>query len=167
MNMILALECAAACVVFGVVITGSTLCNKTAWLHEYAPEVQKRFLEKNPDYVPKDKKTKTASLIAAKCAVSLLFAAVLAALAVFAGARDFMTGALYSYIIWTVVDVFDVIVLDIGIFAHWKKVRLPGTEDMDREYASNKWKSIRDGFFGILIGIPVCALCAAAIELIF
>ena len=105
MNMILALECAAACVVFGVVITGSTLCNKTAWLHEYAPEVQKRFLEKNPDYVPKDKKTKTASLIAAKCAVSLLFAAVLAALAVFAGARDFMTGALYSYIIWTVVNV--------------------------------------------------------------
>lgn len=44
--MILFLECIAACIIFGAAIVGSALINKTAWLHEYAPEVQKRFLEK-------------------------------------------------------------------------------------------------------------------------
>ncbi|MBP3414107.1 MAG: hypothetical protein J6L81_02770 [Clostridia bacterium] len=56
-------------------------------------------------------------------------------------------------------------VLDIGVFAKWKKVRLPGTEDMDKEYASNAWKSIKDGFFGILIGLPVACLCGVIIAI--
>lgn len=163
--MVLIIECIAACIIFGAAIVGSTLLNKTAWLHEYAPEVQARFLEKNPDFKPKEKAKQTIGLVFAKIAVSLLFAALLTVLAYIAGARSFLTGALYSGIIWTVVNIFDVIVLDIGIFAHWKKVRLPGTEDMDREYASNAAKSIKDGFWGILIGIPVCLICGAAILL--
>ena len=163
--MILIIECIAACLIFGAAIVGSTLYNKEAWLQEYAPEVQKRFLEKNPDYVPKEKTKQTAGLIAAKILVCLVFTAILSAFAFFAGARSFLTGALYSYVIWFVVNLFDVIVLDIGIFAHWKKVRLPGTEDMDKEYASNAKKSVIDGIFGILIGIPVSCLCGLIVML--
>ncbi len=157
--MILTLECVAACVLFGLAIVGSTLKNKTAWLHEYAPAVQQRFLECNPDFIPPKKSTHTIGLIFAKIAVCSLFTLVLTGMAYLAGARHFFTGALYSYIIWTVVNIFDVLVLDIGIFAHWKRVRLPGTENMDAEYRSNAGKSIRDGFAGVLIGLPVCALC--------
>lgn len=164
--MILAVECFAACVIFGAAIVGSTLHNKTAWLHEYAPAVQQRFLERNPDYVPKPKTKHTLGLAFAKLAVCLLFAALLTGMAYLAGARTFLTGALYSYIIWSVVNIFDVIVLDMGIFARWKRVRLPGTEDMDAEYASNARKSIKDGFFGIAIGLPVCALCGCLVWLI-
>ena len=164
--MILIIECIAACLIFGAAIVGSTIYNKEAWLQEYAPEVQKRFLEKNPDYIPKEKTKQTASLIIAKIAVCLLFTAILSAFIYFSGARSFLTGALYSYIIWFVVNLFDVIVLDIWIFAHWKKVRLPGTEDMDKEYASNAKKSVIDGVFGILIGIPVSCLCGLIIMII-
>ncbi len=164
--MILAIECIAACIIFGFAIVGSTLCNKTAWLHEYAPEVQQRFLEKNPDFVIKEKKKQTVSLLIAKIIVCMVFVALLTFMVYIAGAKNFVGGFVYSYIIWTTVNIFDVIVLDIGIFAHWKKVRLPGTEDMDREYASNAKKSITDGLFGVLIGIPVCLLCGTIIMLI-
>lgn len=163
--MILIIECVVACVIFGIAIVGSVLHNKTAWLHEYAPAVQQRFIEKNPDYTPKEKTKQTVSLILAKLFVCLLFTALLTAMVYLAGARNFLTGAIYSYIIWSVVNIFDAIVLDIGVFAKWKKVRLPGTEDMDKEYASNAWKSIKDGFFGILIGLPVACLCGVIIAI--
>lgn len=165
--MVLAIECIAACLIFGAFFVGATLRDKEAWLHEYAPEVQKRFIEKNPDYVPKEKEKQTIGLVIAKCIACLVFLAILSVLVYLAGARDFVTAAAYSYTIWFVVNVFDVIVLDIGIFAHWKKVRLPGTEDMDKEYASNAWKSIKDGFVGVIIGIPICSLCGLIIMLIF
>lgn len=45
-----------------------------------------------------------------------------------------MQGALYCYCIWSVVNVFNTMVLDLGFMVHWRKCRLPGTEDMDREY---------------------------------
>lgn len=65
-----------------------------------------------------------------------------------------------------VVNIFDVVVLDIWIFEHWKKVRLPGTEDMDKEYESNTGKSIKDGVFGMILGIPVSCVCGWIIMLI-
>lgn len=164
--MILIIECVVACVIFGVAIVGSVLHNKTAWLHEYAPAVQQRFIENNPDYKPKEKTKKTVSLIIVKMLVSLLFAVILSVMAYIAGARDFLFGAIYSYVIWSVVNIFDAFVLDMGVFAKWKKIRLPGTEDMDKEYASNAWKSIKDGLFGILIGLPVACLCGVIIVIV-
>lgn len=83
-----------------------------------------------------------------------------------AGAKDFLTGAVYCYIIWFVVNLFDVFALDIGVFAHWKKVRLPGTEDMDKEYRSNVRKSLVEGLYGIMIGIPVALISGGLITLI-
>lgn len=72
-----------------------------------------------------------------------------------AGARNFTSGFVNSYIIWFVVDWFDVFVLDIGILANWKKCRLSGTETMDKEYRSNNRKSIIEGFIGTAIGLVV------------
>ncbi len=166
MNMILIIECIAACIIFGAAIVGSVLKNKTAWLHEYSPDVQKRFLECNPDFVMPEKKKQTVGLVLSKITVCILFAVILAAFAYIAGARDLLTGTAYSYIIWAAVNIFDVFALDIGILAHWKKARLPGTEDMDKEYAANAAKSIRDGIFGFIIGIPASFAAGALILLI-
>lgn len=164
--MILAIECIAACLIFGAGIVISVLCCKTAWLQDYAPAVQQKFLEDNPDYRDKREKRGVLPLILGKICVSVLFAAILSAMGYFAGARDFLTGAIYCYIIWAVVNIFDVIVLDLWLFAKWKKIRLPGTEDMDKEYASNAKPSIIDGFWGLLIGLPVACLCGVLIMLI-
>ena len=40
-----------------------------------------------------------------------------------------------------------------------KKVRLPGTEDMDEAYRQNLLPSLRGGLYGTVIGLPVCLLC--------
>ena len=164
--MILFIECIISCLIFGAAIIGSVLLNKESWLHEYAPEVQQRYLEKNPQYKSENKTKPTAALIIAKVIVSIVFAVLLSGFAYIAGARSFGMGFLFSYIIWFIVNLFDVIVLDIWILAHWKKARLPGTEDMDEAYASNKGKSIRDGLYGLLIGIPVSCLCGLLIMLV-
>ncbi len=163
--MILAIECLAACALFTAMMVGGVLWNRTAFLHEYAPEVQKRFLERHPDFKPKAGRMGGIALLVTKLLVCLLFIAILTALIWLAGARSFLTGTLYTAVIWTVVNWYDVFALDIGIFAHWKKVRLPGTEDMDAAYCSNAARHIRDGWIGMLIGVPVSCICGLLVQL--
>ena len=149
--MILFLECLICCLIFGICIVGSVLKNKVFWLQDYAPSVQEKFLSLHPEYKPQDQKKDTLSLIIKKIVVCLLFIVLLSFMVYLAGARHFMQGFYYCYIIWFVVNLFDVIVLDMGILAHWKKCRLPGTEDMDTAYQSNKRKHIIDGLAGLAI----------------
>lgn len=164
--MILVIECVVACVIFTAIFVGGVLWNKEAFLHEYAPVVQQRFLEKNPDFVLKEKNERTVGLVIAKIMMCMFFIAVLTGLIYLSGARTFWNGTIYTYIIWFVVNWYDVVVLDIGVFAHWKKVRLPGTEDMDKEYSSNTWKHVKDGFFGTALGVPVSLICGWLISVI-
>ncbi len=164
--MILAIECVVACVVFTAIFVGGVLWNKEAFLHEYAPEVQKRFLESNPDYVLKEKGERTKGLMLAKTMMCIFFIAVLTGLIYLAGARSFWIGVIDTYIIWSVVNWYDVVVLDMGIFAHWKKVRLRGTEDMDAEYNSNTWHHVKGGLFGTVLGIPISLICGGIIYII-
>lgn len=164
--MILAIECIAACIIFGAVIIGSIFVNKTLWLNDYPPKAAEVFLEKNPGFTRKTKKQNLIGLIISKLTACVIFTALLSWLVYLAGARDFWKACLYCYIIWTSVNLFDVIVLDLGLFMHWKKIRLPGTENMDKEYTSNKKKHIIDGLFGMAIGIPVTAVCGSIIHLL-
>lgn len=56
-----------------------------------------------------------------------------------------------------VVNIYDMIVLDICIFCHSKKTRIPGTEDMDKEYRS-PWYHIKGAGIGTIIGAVVALL---------
>ena len=161
--MILFLECVIGCVVFGVGVVGSVLVNKTMWLHEYAPAVREEFLRLHPEYVKPPQKSNGIGLIVAKITVCLLFVVLLSVMVYIAGARDFVSAFGKCYIIWSVVNWFDVFVLDMGILAHWKKVRLPGTEDMDQEYRSNNRKSIIEGFIGTGIGVVISIIVGCVI----
>ncbi len=165
--MVLLFECIIACLIFGVGIVGSVLKNKEFWLQEYAPAVQQKYLSLHPEYKPSDKKESILNLLIKKIVACILFIVLLSFMVYIAGARNFITGFGYCYIIWFVVNLFDAIVLDIGILAHWKKCRLPGTEDMDKEYKSNYRKSIVDGFAGMAIGVVVALIVGWIIMLIF
>ena len=79
----------------------------------------------------------------------------------------YINGFVNCYIIWFVVNWFDVFVLDIWILANWKKCRLPGTEHMDKEYRANNRKSIIDGFFGMAIGLVAALAVGGLIEVLF
>ena len=163
--MILLMECILACMIFSLIFVIGTLKNKLSFFSEYAPAIQKKYMELHPDFEPPTKKM-TPGVAAAKIGMCLFFLAVLTAMVYYAGARTFLQGLGYSYLIWTVVNIFDVFVLDMGVFMFWKKVRLPGTEDMDREYRQNVMPSLRGGLYGIFIGIPVCLLCGALTALL-
>lgn len=165
--MILFIECIIGCLLFVAGIVGSVLKNKVFWLQEYAPTVQQRFLELHPEHKVSSKSESKIGLIIKKTVACIFFVALLSVMVYIAGARDFKTGFCYCYIIWFVVNLFDVVVLDIGILAHWKKCRLPGTEDMDEEYKSNYRKSIVDGFAGIVIGLVVALVVGWIMMLLF
>lgn len=165
--MILFIECIIACVIFGIGIVGSVLANKVFWLQEYAPAVQEKFLSLHPEYKVTDKKESLLGLIVKKIIACLLFVVVLLLMVYVSGARNFINGFVNCYIIWFVVNWFDVFVLDMWILANWKKCRLPGTEYMDKEYKSNNRKSIIDGFFGMAIGLAVALAVGGLIEVLF
>ena len=165
--MILFIECIIACVIFGVGIVGLVLANKEFWLQEYAPAVQEKFLSLHPEYKVNDKKDSLLRLIVKKVTGCLLFVAVLTLMVYISGARNFINGFVNCYIIWFVVNWFDVFVLDMCILANWKKCRLPGTEYMDKEYRSNNRKSVIDGLFGMVIGLVVALVVGGLTEILF
>ena len=166
-DMILIFECIISCILFGLSIVGSVLINKVFWLQEYAPSVQEKFLSLHPEYKPTDKKETVLSIVIKKVIACVLFVLILLLMVYIAGAKSFYDSFLYCYIIWLTVDWFDVFVLDIGILANWKKVRLPGTEDMDKEYRSNNRKSIMEGFIGMAIGLIVAVVVGGLAVLLF
>ena len=161
--MILFVECIIGCILFGTGIVGSVLVNKTMWLHEYAPAVREEFLRLHPEYIKTPQKSNNIGLITAKIIVSILFIILLSAMVYIAGAKNFVSAFGKCYIIWSVVNWFDVFVLDIGILANWEKVRLPGTEHMDKEYRSNNKKSIIEGFIGAGLGIVISIIVGCVI----
>ncbi len=156
---VLIIESVIACVIFTVIMVGWVLINKTAFLNEYAPAVRERFISKHPEHKALENPKMTPMLFISKLAMSLLFIAILTIMVRIAGADGFIQSAVYAYIIWFIVNWYDVFALDMGIFAKWKKVRLDGTEDMDKEYSSNAKKHIADGFFGTFFGIAIAVIC--------
>ncbi|MBY6879491.1 hypothetical protein [Clostridium botulinum] len=79
----------------------------------------------------KEKKHLTVKIIAV-----FMFAIILAVVAYFSGAKSFSKAYIHVFTLFSVVNIYDMIVLDIGLFCHSKKTRIPGTEDMDKEYRS-------------------------------
>lgn len=58
------------------------------------------------------------------------------------------------------------LVLDIGLFCHSKKLRLPGTEDMDKEYR-NPWFHVVGAIKGTAIGAVIALLSGCVTYIIF
>lgn len=164
--MILAIECIAACILFGAFIILSVLRNKVSWINEYPEPVQKRYIELHPDSEIKEPEGLSPRVIARKLSACLIFLVLLVGMVYLAGAESFIQGTLFCYIIWFAVNAFDAIVIDLGVMMHWKKCRLPGTEDMDQEYKLLTKKSLVDGLYGCLIGIPIALLTGLVIFLI-
>ena len=164
--MILILECIIGCLVFGMFIVISVLKNKDMWIQEYPESVQRRYIELHPDITIKEPEGLTPRVICMKLGACIVFLMLLIGMVYLAGAKTFFQGVIYCYTIWFVVNAFDTLVIDLGLMVHWKKCRLPGTEDMDAEYKLLNKKSLLDGIAGCLIGIPIALLTGLAIFLI-
>lgn len=98
------------------------------------------------------------------CAV-FLFAIVLGLTAYFSGAKTFSNAYIHVFMLFLAVNVYDVVVLDIGLFCHSKKVRIPGTEDMEQAYR-DPWFHVIGGFKGLLIGAVTALLSACVVQIL-
>jgi hypothetical protein len=87
---------------------------------------------------------------------------LLAAIAYFSGKRTFETAFFHVFVLFLVVNLYDLIVLDLIIFCHSKKLMISGTEDMKAEYR-NPIHHIIGALKGCAIGTVVAFLAASLV----
>ena len=153
--MILVIECVILCIVFTLMILPAQFKDPMVMIMSYPPNVIKR-VEQLPQYSGciKEKEKKH---ISKKIFGLFFFAILLAIVAYFSGCREFLDTFLHVFMLFFVVNIYDMVVLDWGIFCHSKKLRIPGTEDMDEDYKDYLFH-VKGAVKGTLIGIIVALL---------
>ena len=146
---------------FTAMVMIPTIKNPVLGVHNYPPEIQEAYFKTHPhiETAPLSKRT-----ILVKSAGIVMFAAVLTAGALLAGADSFWDGFWFAVLLFAAVGTYDTFFLDWVLFARMKVFRLPGTEHMDREYAQ-KWFHVKGmlfpgSLFALVIGLLVGAVVA-------
>ncbi len=160
--MIIVIESIALCVLFTLMVyLMSREPIKT--LYNYPPKIQERvkFLDEYKDKIP----TKENKIVA-KVFASIIFLIIIClVLRYINGYTTFKDSFIYGFILWTVVNLYDAIVLDIIWFCHDKHFVFKGTEDMVEEY-HNYWFHIKGFFIGETLALVICALAGLIIQFI-
>lgn len=76
------------------------------------------------------------------------------------GYTTFLDSFRYGFLLWTIVNLYDLIVLDIVWFCHDKHFVFKGTEDMIEEY-HNYWFHTKGFFIGEIIAVVICFIVGA------
>ncbi len=130
-------------------------------LYNYPPKIQERIktLKEYKDKIPTQK-----NKIVAKLCACLIFVIILCLLLRYINGRTtFVESFSDGFILWTIVNLWDVIVLDIIWFCHDKQFVFKGTEDMVDEY-HNYWFHIKGFFIGETIALIVCSVAGLIIH---
>ena len=161
--MIILIESVILCVAFTIMVfIMSRKSIKT--LYNYPPKIQERVksLDEYKDSIP-TKKNK----IAAKLIACILFVVIISLILRFInGYTTFLTAFGYGFLLWTIVNLWDVIVLDIIWFCHDPHFVFKGTEDMVKDY-HDYWFHIKGFFIGEVLALVVCALSGVVVHFIF
>ncbi len=161
--IVYSIECAAFIAAFTCMIMIPLCKNPVWWIHDYPKDIQEKYFE-TYERVPVKMFSPT---VAVKKGLALIFAlTMLVFLMIAAGARNFVSGFLLSYCMWFIIDWYDCFFLDWVLFANIKKIRLPGTENMDKEYHQKKYHFFRS-LLGMVFGLVPCFFCGLILELIF
>ena len=103
---------------------------------------------------------------AAKIVASILFVIVLSLILRYVnGYTTFLEAFGFGFLLWTVVNLWDMIVLDIIWFCHDPHFVFKGTEDMVNEY-HNYWFHIKGFFIGEALALVVCALAGLVVQFV-
>ena len=161
--MILAIECIVLCILFTLIIMPAQYKDPMVMIMSYPPNVIKR-VEQLPQYKGCIKERKKKH-ISKKIFGVFFFATVLAVVAYFSGCRGFEDTFFHVFILFVAVNLYDMLVLDWGVFCHSRKLRIPGTEDMDEEYTDYLFHA-KGTLKGIGIGVVVALLAGAMLSLV-
>lgn len=160
--MILLIECIIISILFSLMIFIPLYKNPVGQIMSYPVEIRRR-VESLPQY--KDSiKRKEKKHLWIKIIAIFMFALILCIVAYFSGAKTFRDVFKHVFILFLFVNLYDLFVMDLIIFRNVKAFRIPGTEDMDKEY-KNPWHHIRGAFIGTAIGTVVAFLSALYIQI--
>lgn len=156
------IECIILCVVFTIMVYVMSR-NPIATLYNYPPKIQERVksLDEYKDQIPTTK-NKVFAKITASFLIIILVSLILRYIN---GYTTFLEGFGYSFLIWTVVNIYDALIIDCCWFCHAKKFIFKGTEDMVKEY-HNYWFHIKESMKGEVIALIVCAIIGLVIQFI-
>ena len=132
-------------------------------LYNYPPKIQERVksLEQYKDKIPTQN-----NKIAAKLGASILFIIILSLILRYV--NDYTTfeeGFGYGFLLWTIVNAYDAIILDICWFCHSPRFVFEGTEDMVEEY-HNYWFHIKGSLIGEVIALVICVIVGLIIQFV-
>ena len=156
--MVVMIESLIGILLFTILIVPLTLKNPLISVGDYPPAIREKCIESG--LIEKREQRFTRADIIRKGAALLVFVfAFTFILKQFNGANTFWKGFRDSYLIWLIIDWYDALILDCIWFCHSKKVRIPGTEDME-EYKDYRFH-IRQSCIGMLLGLPACLAVGA------
>jgi hypothetical protein len=160
--MIVIIEGIVLCGLFTLLIIPPLYKNPVGQITSYPPEIRKR-VEELPEY-KKDIKTKEKRQIMKKICGLFLFVIVFTLISYFSGARSFTSALVHTFILFFVVNVYDLLILDLLLFCNSKKVIIKGTEDMIKAYKSPR-HHIRGALLGTFFGALVAVMSGGLIFL--
>ena len=134
--MILFVQCVVCCLLFTLAILPAQYKDPINMIISYPPKIRQRVED------------------------------ILCFVAYLSGCRSFNTAFIHVFIIFFVVNIYDLIVLDWGVFCHSKKLRISGTEDMEKEYKDYMFHA-RGTCIGIVLGLVVALLLGCIIHFCF
>ena len=130
-------------------------------LYNYPPKIQERVksLDEYKDQIPTEK-----NKVAAKLVACILFVVVLSFILRFVnGYTTFPQAFGWGFLLWTVVNLYDALILDIIWFCHDPHFVFKGTEDMVDEYRNYRFH-IKGFFIGEGLAVVICALAGLVIK---
>lgn len=132
-------------------------------LYNYPPKIQERVksLQRYSGMIPTQE-----NRISAKILACILFAAVLSLILRYInGCTAFSEAFRCGMILWSVVNLWDLVVLDIIWFCHDPRFVFEGTEDMVSEYHDYMFH-FRGFLIGELLAVSVCTVSGAVVQYI-
>ena len=160
--MIIVIELIILCIVFTLMVYIMSR-DPIKTLYNYPPKIQERVksLEEYKDKIPTQK-----NKILAKSIASIIIIIIISLILRYInGYTTFIQGFGYGYLIWTILNIYDAIVLDIIWFCHDPYFVFKGTEDMEEEY-HNYWFHIKGFFIGEILAFVICLIVGLVIQFI-
>ena len=160
--MIIFIESIIFCAIFTLLVLAISR-EPIKTLYNYPPKIQERVmsLDEYKDKIPTQK-----NKIFAKIFASILFLIIICFLLRYInGYTTFIESFKYGFLLWSIVNLYDAVVLDIIWFCHDKRFIFKGTEDMIKEY-HNYWFHIKGFFIGEILALIICAIAGIIIQFV-
>lgn len=160
--MVLVIECLILVLLFTIMVFIMSK-NPIKTLYNYPPKIREKVMSMD---IYKDKIPTTKNKIVAKVSVAILIVIIVSLIFKYINGYTSLKDAfLNSFLIWSIINIYDVVVLDILWFCRSPKFVFEGTEDILNEYKNYKFH-IKEGIVGELLGLIVCLLIGLVVGFI-